>query len=159
MNFEKENFLRTRFIRYLQQLDPGETSVSGKISVQQMIEHYNEDVVKLANGKTRIPEILTAPAQLPAMLEFLLGDQPFKKNLENPLPGKDPSVLQFNTVQAAIGALHEELIFFFEVFEKDHTLTTRNPFYGDLNFEQNVQLLYKYALHQLREFGVEPLNG
>ena len=58
----------------------------------------------------------------------------------------------------AIGALQLELIYFFEAFGKDPQLITRNPFFGDLNFEQNVQLLYKHALHHLRQFGVEPLN-
>jgi hypothetical protein len=39
------------------------------------------------------------------------------------------------------------LIYFFEAFENDHNLVTRNPLFGDLNFEQNVQLLHKHALH------------
>ena len=59
-------------------------------------------------------------------------------------------------MQGAIGALQLELIYFFEAFEKNPALITRNPFFGDLNFEQNVQLLYKHALHHLRQFGVEP---
>ncbi len=158
MNFEKENFLRTRFIRYLQQLDPATLPKWGKMNVQQMVEHFNIDAVRVASGKTKFAEILASPAQLQKMQEFLVSDKPFKKELKNPLLPEEPASLRFNTVQAAIGSLHEELIYFFEVFEKDQGLTTRNPFYGDLNFEQNVQLLYKHALHHLRQFGVEPLN-
>lgn len=159
MNFEKENFLRTRFIRYLQQLDPATPPKWGKMSVQHMIEHFGGDAVRVASGKIKMKEILTPPAELPKMLEFLVSDRPFKKNLENPLLGKEPAPLHFNTPQAAISALHQELIYFFEAFEKDQGLITRNPFFGDLNFEQNVQLLYKHALHHLRQFGVEPLNS
>lgn len=158
MNFEKENFLRTRFIRYLQQLDPATLPKWGKMDVQQMVEHFNIDAVRVASGKTKFAEILVSPAQLQKMQEFLVSDKPFKKELKNPLLAEEPASLRFNTVQAAIGSLHEELIYFFEVFEKDQGLTTRNPFYGDLNFEQNVQLLYKHALHHLRQFGIEPLN-
>lgn len=158
MNFEKENFLRTRFIRYLQQLDPATLPKWGKMNVQQMVEHFNIDAVRVASGKTKFAEILVSPAQLQKMQEFLVSDKPFKKDLKNPLLAEEPAPLRFNTVQAAIGSLHEELIYFFEVFEKDQGLTTRNPFYGDLNFEQNVQLLYKHALHHLRQFGIEPLN-
>jgi hypothetical protein len=158
MNFEKENFLRTRFIRYLQQLDPATLPKWGKMNVQQMVEHFNIDAVRVASGKTKFAEILVSPAQLQKMHEFLVSDKPFKKELKNPLLAEEPASLRFNTVQAAIGSLHEELIYFFEVFEKDQGLTTRNPFYGDLNFEQNVQLLYKHALHHLRQFGIEPLN-
>lgn len=158
MNFEKENFLRTRFIRYLQQLDPATLPKWGKMNVQQMVEHFNVDAVRVASGKTKFTGIQVSPAQLIKMQEFLISDKSFKKNLKNPLLGEEPAPLRFNTLQAAIGSLHEELIYFFEVFEKDQGLTTRNPFYGDLNFEQNVQLLYKHALHHLRQFGIEPLN-
>jgi hypothetical protein len=66
--------------------------------------------------------------------------------------------LQHATLQAAIGELQQELINFFEVFENNPQLLTRNPFFGDLNFDQNVQLLYKHALHHLKQFGVEPLS-
>lgn len=69
-----------------------------------------------------------------------------------------PAPLRYKTIQGAIGALHQEVIYFFEAFEKNPNLVTRNPFFGDLNFEENVQLLYKHALHHLRQFGVEPLN-
>ena len=72
--------------------------------------------------------------------------------------GEEPKPTHFKTVQAAIGALQQELIWFFEAFEKNPQLITRNPFFGDLNFDQNVQLLHKHALHHLRQFGVEPLN-
>jgi len=158
MSFEKENFLRTRLVRYMQQLDPATPPRWGKMNVQQMIEHYAGDAVRNANGRLKIEKIITSPEKLPAMREFLMSDRPFKENTKNLLLGEDPQPLRFNTVQAAIGALQQELIFFFEAFAKDPQLITRNPFFGDLNFEQNVQLLYKHALHHLRQFGTEPMN-
>ena len=158
MNFEKENFLRTKLVRYMQQLDPATPARWGKMNVQQMIEHYAGDAVRNASGRLKTDTIITAPEKLASMREFMMSDRPFKENTRNPLLGKEPAVLHFNTVQAAIGALQQELIFFFEAFARDPQLITRNPFFGDLNFEQNVQLLYKHALHHLRQFGVEPLN-
>jgi len=158
MSFEKENFLRTRLVRYLQQLDPATPPKWGKMSVQQMIEHYAGDAVRNASGRLKIDNIVTLPERLEPMREFLMSDKPFKENTKNPLMGEDPLPVRFNTVQAAIGALQQELICFFEAFGKNPQLITRNPFFGDLNFEQNVQLLYKHALHHLRQFGVEPLN-
>ena len=68
--------------------------------------------------------------------------------------GEEPEPLKYKTVQAAIGALQEELIFFFEAYEKDPNLVIRNPIFGDLNFDENVQLLYKHSLHHLRQFGI-----
>ena len=49
MSLEKENFLRTRFIVCLQQLDPNTHPLWGKMNVHQMIEHLT-DVLMVANG-------------------------------------------------------------------------------------------------------------
>lgn len=158
MSLEKENFLRTKLVRYFQQLDPSTPPQWGKMNVQQMIEHYAGDGLRSANGRLKIEKIITPPDQLQRFREFLMSDKPFKENTKNPLLGEEPGPLRYKTVQGAIGALQQELIYFFEVFEKDPGLITRNPFFGDLNFEQNVQLLYKHALHHLRQFGVIPVN-
>lgn len=156
MSFEKENFLRTKLVRYLQQLDPATKPRWGKMSVQQMIEHFGGDAIRNANGRLKIPGIVTPPESLQRLREFMMSDKPFRENTKNPLLGEEPRPLRYKTIQAAIGALQQELIYFFEAFEKDHNLITRNPIFGDLDFEQNVQLLYKHAVHHLRQFGVEP---
>ncbi len=156
MSFEKENFLRTKLVRYLQQLDPATSPRWGKMSVQQMIEHFGGDAIRNASGRLKTPSILTPAENLQRMREFVMSDKPFRENTKNPLMGEEPTPLRYKTIQAAIGALQQELIYFFETFEKDHNLVTRNPFFGDLNFEQNVQLMHKHALHHLRQFGVEP---
>lgn len=158
MSFEKENFLRTKLVRYLQQLDPATPPRWGKMSVQQMVEHFGGDAVRNANGRLKFDAIVTPPDSLQRMREFMMSDKPFKENTKNPLLGEEPAPLRYKTIQAAIGALQQELIYFFEAFEKDHQFVTRNPFYGDLTFEQSVQLLYKHALHHLRQFGVVPLD-
>ena len=159
MSIEKENFLRTRLITYLQQLDPATQPKWGKMNVQQMIEHYAGDAVRNASGRLKTDKILTPAENLERMREFMMSDKPFKENTQNPLMGKEPAPLRYNTIQAAIGALQQEIIYFFEAFEKNPQLITRNPFFGDLNFEQSVQLLYKHALHHLRQFGVEPFTA
>jgi len=156
MSFEKENFLRTKLVVYLQRIDPATQPRWGKMNVQQMIEHFAGDAVRNASGRLKIDHIMTPPENLERMREFMMSNKPFKENTKNPLMGEEPAALRYKTVQGAIGALHEELIYFFEAFEKNPGLITRNPFFGDLNFEQIVQLLYKHALHHLRQFGVEP---
>jgi hypothetical protein len=156
MNLEKENFLRTKLARYLQQLDPSTPPRWGKMTVQQMVEHFS-DAMRIANGRLKFDVIITPPDKLQRMRDFMMSDKPFKENTKNPLLDEEPSPLRYKTVQAAIGALHEELIWFFEVFKKTPDLTTRNPLFGDLNFEQNVQLLHKHAIHHLRQYGVTPL--
>lgn len=158
MSLEKENFLRTKLVPYLQQLDPATPPRWGKMSVQQMIEHYGGDAVRNANGQLKIDKILTPPEKLEAMREFMMSEKPFKENTKNPLMGEEPAPLRYKTIQAAIGALQQQLIYFFEAYTKNPGMTIINPFFGELNFEQNVQLLYKHAMHHLRQFGVEPLS-
>ena len=158
MSLEKENFLRTKLVPLLQRLDPSTSPKWGKMNVQQMIEHYGSDAVRNASGRLKIDTIITPPENLDRMREFMMSHKPFKENTKNPLMGEEPAPLVHKTVQGAIGALQLELIYFFEAFEKNPALITRNPFFGDLNFEQNVQLLYKHALHHLRQFGVEPVT-
>ncbi len=159
MSMEKEFFLRTKFVTYLQQLDPATAPKWGKMNVQQMIEHFGGDAVRCASGRLKIDTIVTAPENLERMRSFMMSEKPLRENTKNPLLGEEPASPRYHTIQAAIGALQQELIYFFEAFEKDPKLITRNPFFGDLNFEQNIQLLYKHALHHLRQFGIEPLNS
>lgn len=156
MSIEKENFLRTKLIAYLQKIPPSTAPRWGKMSAQQMIEHYSGDAVRNASGKLKFEKILTPPENLDRLREFMMSDKPFKENTKNPLMGEAPAALHFKTIQGAIGALQQELIYFFEAYEKNPDLIIRNPFFGDLNFDQNVQLLYKHALHHLKQFGVEP---
>src|SRR5690348_9792503 len=137
MSIEKENFLRTKLVVYLQRLDPATAPRWGKMNVQQMIEHYTSDGVRIASGRTKFDTIMTPPENLERMREFMMSDRPFKENTKNPLID-EPAPPDRKTVQGAIGALQQELIYFFEAFEKDPQLITRNPFFGDLNFEQNV---------------------
>lgn len=159
MNIEKEDFLRTSLVIHLQRLNPATAPRWGKMNVQQMIEHFGRDAVRNANGRLKIDKIITPPENLERMRDFLMSDKPFKENTKNPLMAEEPLPLKYKTVQGAIGALQQELIYFFEAFDHRPDLITRNPFFGDLNFEQNVQLLYKHALHHLRQFNVVPLNA
>lgn len=158
MSIEKEDFLRTRLVSHFQQLNPSEPPRWGKMSVQHMIEHFAFDALQNANGKLIFEKILTPPENLDRMRSFMMSDKPFKENTMNTLMGEELIPLKFKTVQAAIGTLQEELIYFFEVYQNDPEMIIRNPFWGDLNFEQNVQLLHKHALHHLRQFGIEPIG-
>ena len=63
------------------------------------------------------------------MQEFLMSDKPFKENVMNPLLGEEPRALRYKTVQGAIGALQQELIYFFEVFEKNPASDYTQPFF------------------------------
>jgi hypothetical protein len=153
MNFEKENFIRTKLVSLLQKLKYDEPARWGKMNVQQMIEHFS-DVMMVASGKIKLP-VVTPADKLPRLREFMYSEKPFKENTKNPVLAEGPVALKKNTKEAAIGKLQEEVIGFFEAFEKDPGLKTINPVFGELDFDANIQLLYKHAMHHLKQFGID----
>ena len=153
MEIDKVDFLKHHFIPLLEQI-PSETEpLWGKMTLQQMVEHF-ADSVSLASGKVQLTEMVTPADLLPKYQAFLMSDKPFRENTVNPILPEVPPPVRNKTIGGALDELQRELDTFFAVFEANHQERTRNPIYGDLDFTQNVQLLYKHALHHLRQFGV-----
>jgi len=148
----KIQFLQQQFIPLLKTLSPNQKGVWGVMNAQQMVEHFG-DAVKNASGKLIVPQLLF-DEQLEKMRTFLMSDKPFRENTINPLMDKNGIPLRYPNMQAAIERVERELQYFFEVFSANPDLETRNAFFGELNFEMNVQLLYKHAVHHLKQFGI-----
>ena len=102
-------------------------------------------------------DIVTPAEKLPQYKAFMMSDKPFKENTKSPVLPEEPLPLRKQTVQAAIGKLQEELIYFFNAFESNPRFKTTHPVFGDLDFTENIQLLHKHILHHLKQFGVTPL--
>ncbi|HEY0355247.1 MAG TPA: hypothetical protein VGC29_03530 [Flavisolibacter sp.] len=161
MNAEKAEFLKHRFVPLLRQIPTDKTPLWGKMTLQQMIEHFS-DTMRIASGKMIYTDILTPPENLQRMRDFIMSEKPFRENTMNPLMPEMPAPVVNPSVDEAIKELQKEIDFFFTVFEKNNLQVTRNPFFGDLNYEQNIQLLHKHALHHLKQFGVDvpaPVKG
>ena len=157
MNAEKMDFLKQRFVPLLRQLPSDTQPQWGKMTLQQMVEHFS-DSVRIASGKTPHADIITPPEQLQRLRDFVMSEKPFRENTPNALMSELPAPVKNVSLEEALNELQDELRFFFTVFEKNNLQVTRNPFFGDLNFEQNVQLLHKHALHHLRQFGTNLPN-
>ena len=153
MNADKADFLKHRLIPLLRQIPSDRSPQWGKMTLQQMIEHF-ADYTRIASGKTPYAEIITPAENLQRMRDFVMSDKPFRENTSNPLLPEVPAPVKNHSVEEALQELDSEIKFFFSVFEKNNLQVTRNPFFGDLNFEQNVQLLHKHAVHHLKQFGV-----
>lgn len=149
---EKVDFLKNQFISLLRQIPSDTLPHWGIMTFQQMVEHFT-DAVRLASGKIQLTEMVTAEEDLPKYQDFIMSDKPFRENTRNPLVPEVPAPVRNRTLDRALEELQTELDFFFSVFEANNQQKTRNPIFGDLNYEQNVKLLYKHALHHLRQFG------
>jgi len=157
-NAEKAEFLKYRFIPLIKQIPSDTKPQWGKMTLQQMVEHFS-DSVRIASGKTSYTDFVFAPEQLQKNREFILSEKPFRENTPNPLMPEVPAPVINVSTEEAITELEKEINFFFNVFEKNNLQVTRSPFFGDLNFEQNVHLLHKHALHHLRQFGLVPTQS
>ena len=152
MNAEKRSFLEEKLVPAITAIPSDRPPLWGKMTLQQMTEHFSESV-RIASGRKQYQEILTPEEQLIKMRNFLVSEKPFRENTENPLVPKIPAPVKNPSIAKALQELDEEIRYFFQYFKKHPNNTTRNPFFGDLNFDQNVQLLYKHALHHLKQFG------
>lgn len=148
----KEAFLKNEFIPLLGKLKADDKGKWGIMDAQQMVEHF-ADAVKNASGKLILP-ILNEGEKLEKNRSFLMSETPFKENIDNPLIPKEGIPHRQPDLQSAINKLQKELNYFFEVFEKDSELQTGNAFFGQLDYNRNIQLLHKHAMHHLRQFGL-----
>ncbi len=154
MNAEKADFLKHRLVPLVQKIPSDTQPKWGKMTLQQMVEHY-ADYTRIASGKTVYTDIFTPEEKLQPMRDFLMSEKPFRENTANPLLPEVPAPVKNPSLEEAIKELGTEISYFFSVFEENNLQVTRNPLFGDLNFEQNVQLLHKHAVHHLKQFGVE----
>lgn len=152
MDTSKENFLKEGFIPLLEKLKGDEKGQWGIMNAQQMIEHF-ADAAKNASGKLLLPA-LNEGAELQKFRDFLMSEKPFKENTKNPLIPEEGIPLRQRNLLSAIQKLKKELDYFFEAFERNPELKTGNAFFGDLDYDMNIRLLHKHALHHLKQFGL-----
>lgn len=150
---EKENFLKNEYILLLRKAQPTQQARWGKMDVQQMIEHMRE-VFKLANGKIILPLVNTDAEKLAKARAFLMTEAPFKENTKAPMMPEEPRPHKYGSLEEAIAKLEPELRDVFVAYAADPHKTIPNPVFDELNYEQQVNLLYKHALHHLRQFGL-----
>jgi hypothetical protein len=148
----KEKFIKKDFIPLIRKLKSEDKGKWGVMNAQQMVEHFT-DAVKNASGKLILPA-LNDGEKLQKSRDFLMSENPFKENIDNPLIPKEGIPPRQPDLQSSINKLQIELDHFFAVFEKNPELKTGNAFFGLLDYNMNIQLLHKHALHHLRQFGL-----
>jgi hypothetical protein len=153
MNEEKLRFLKENFVPLLRKLAPGQKGEWGKMDAQQMVEHFRE-TLKWANGKVQLPLFNPDPERLQKVRNFIMTEIEFKENTKSPALGEEPAPHKFSSLQEAVNKLEIELKDMFTAYEKEAGTQLINPIFGDLDYTQQVQLIYKHALHHLKQFGL-----
>jgi len=149
----KINFLKGDFIDHLKSLSVESKSTFGKMNAHQMVEHFT-DSVRLAYGEIKF-ESKNPPELRKKMFRFMMSEKPFRENTPNPNMPDEPQNPRFSTFEESLDELQLAMTSFFNYFEKNKSVRVENPFFGNLNFEEQVHLLHKHALHHLKQFGIE----
>lgn len=149
---DKKQFLRSEIAKIYSALPADQKGKWGKMNAQQMVEHMSY-AVRLASG--RHPE---KPVYSPEITQkgynFIMTERPFRENTPNQLLSDEPSSLKNKSMAEAISEFQMEIDYFFQVYTQNEGMRTINPFFGNLNFEEQVQLLHKHATHHARQFGL-----
>ena len=98
---------------------------------------------------------MTPADRVPKMKEFIMSEKEFRPDTKNALMGDEPEPVKRASVAEAIDDLESELKDLVKHFENSPQSTITNPFFGDLNYEESIQLLHKHAIHHLKQFGVK----
>ena len=149
---DKLNLLTTKFPELIRSADPNVKPVFGKMNLQQMVVHMS-DAVRNANGKLSF-ELLTPPERVEAMQSFVRSEKEFKPNTKNVLLGEEPEPVKNKDLSFAIEEYEMEIKDFQNYFAKDPNAVLMNPFFGPLNFSDWCDLLYKHAVHHLKQFNL-----
>ncbi len=152
MKESKIKFIKTDFIALLHSLTSEQKGKWGLMNAQQMIEHVTA-FFKISTG--RISFSLVSPAEhLPKLREFLWSDKEFRENTKGPetvIPA-EPLPIRHATIGIAIEKLEREINSFFEIFKNDPEKKIVHPVFGELNFEDWLQLHYKHIRHHAKQF-------
>src|SRR5687768_6709883 len=90
MEISKADFLKNQFVALVKQIASDTLPAWGKMTLQQMIEHFT-DSVRIASGKSVHLELVTPASQIQKMQEFLMSDKHFRENTLNPMLSEVPA--------------------------------------------------------------------
>jgi hypothetical protein len=65
-----------------------------------------------------------------------------------------PAATKLPDLAAAIARVENNIREFEIFFSENPEKKVMNPFFGELNFEEQVQLLYKHSRHHLKQFNL-----
>ncbi len=152
MNEQKLKFLKEELIPLIKHLAPDAKGKWGKMDGQQMVEHV-ADFFKISTGKLHF-DLVTPADMLPKFKAFLLSDKEFRENTKAPVLPDEPFPHRNKVMQLAVAELENEVNDFFILFKDKPTLIVQHPVFGDLNFDEWIQLHHKHVVHHLKQFGL-----
>jgi oxepin-CoA hydrolase/3-oxo-5,6-dehydrosuberyl-CoA semialdehyde dehydrogenase len=154
MNETKIQFIQSDFIKRLEHLPAEQKGKWGLMNAQQMVEHVTS-FFKISTGRLSFP-LVTPVEHLPKLRAFLWSDGEFRENTKAPgniIPAEPLPAYNAN-MSIAIQKLEKEIALFFDSFKNDVSKKVLHPVFGELNYEDWIQLHYKHLLHHAKQFNL-----
>jgi hypothetical protein len=152
VNENKRLFLEKQLIPLMRQIDTAASPRWGKMNAQQMVEHVSS-FFQISTNQIKFP-LATSEELLPKFYAFLMSEKEFRENTKAPILPEEPLPLQYETMDEAVANLEQQVNEFFIYFTDDPEKKTLHPAFGELNFEEWVQLHHKHVKHHLKQFGI-----
>jgi hypothetical protein len=149
---EKEIFFQEKYIPLLKNLNGSEKGNWGVLSAQGMIEHMT-DSIGIA-WKRVVHPMQTPEALLEKARGYALSEKDFKPGTKNSLMSESQAPLRNTTLAGAITELENEINSFLKFYKEQPQAIVTNPFFGDFNYSEWLQLLHKHAVHHLKQFNL-----
>ena len=148
----KREFIQIKFHELVSKLDPEQKGNWGVMNAQQMVEHV-ADFFKVSYGKIKFQQV-TPPEQLSKFREFLWSDKEFKENTKAPMLPETAFAVRNINMTSSLAELQNDINNFFLQFDGKEEEKTLHPVFGELNFEDWIQLHFKHTQHHAKQFGL-----
>ena len=146
------NLLINKYLELLNELEPQQKPLWGKMTPQHMVEHLIL-AVQMSNGKLKL-ECFNLPEKIPSLKRFLLSSRPMPKLFVNPVIGEALRPLEYSSLEEAIEKLKKEIDDYILFFENNPGAIPVNVTFGELNKEEWIVFHKKHFTHHLSQFGL-----
>ena len=136
----------------LNELDPQQKPLWGKMTPQHMVEHLIL-AVQMSNGKLKL-ECFNPPEKIPTLKRFLMSSRLMPKLFVNPVIGDDLRPLEYSSLINAVEKLKKEIDDYISFFENNPGANLVNVTFSELNKEEWDVFHKKHFRHHLSQFGL-----
>jgi hydroxymethylglutaryl-CoA reductase len=148
VNFLDEQIVRTQLFK----LNKNSKSIFGSMNAQQMVEHLSA-VTQIANGNWDVG-VFVSDEKTARRKPFLDTKNELQIGFKASFLAEEPNKLKFNSMQAAIDDLINQVEIFTTIFTKETTRSVIHPFFGELDFDYWKKFQVKHFTHHFKQFGL-----
>ncbi len=151
MFWDKNKFLLIP--KQLNALNPSSKPLWGIMTSPHTLEHV-VGAWRISNGRAQVALMLKGE-ELEKRRNFLFSDDPYSKNITNPVFGDGLAPLRKANLKAAIEQLENEMTAFFDLFEKTPEAVEAHGVFGELDYRGWIRFQTKHMLHHLAQFDLD----